>query len=317
MATGRIGNNQLTQDLIFQLHGKMTEQQRIYEQISSNRRILRPSDDPLGTRRALLLTSQQNRVNGYESVISAANTATNITATALDDATSTWSRVSEIATSAADTTKTAADRMGMGQELEQLLEHLVQTSNTSYGGKYIFGGSETGRAAFRAETDPNTNQITGVFYDGNSDLQHVKTSDGNPVTIGIAGSNAGNPNVQGTFIDSQSGVDAFKTLITLRDKLLDNDTIGLSGSDGVLAQVDKVARSITAASVRLGGCQEALDLDKNRVTGENTAIDQNLSDVVDADSVELIMQLNNVQNVYQAALSSAGRILQKSLLNYI
>lgn len=317
MPVGRLGNNQLTRDLVFRLQRQMADQQKLYDQISSNKKILRPSDDPQGTHQALQLRDQKTRQEGYSSVLTAAQTWTNITTTALDDATSTWKRVNEIAISAADGTKTASDRQGMAEELDQLLQHLVQTGNTTYNGKYIFGGSDTRTPAFRVETDAATNRVTGVFYDGNAALQQVKTSDGSPVTIGIAGSNAGDPDVPGTFVDSTSGVDAFKTLIALRDKLSNNDTIGISGSQGLLEQVDGVAKSITAASVRLGGSQETLDLDKNRITEQNATLDQNLSDIENGDPAELIMELNNIQNVYQAALSAAGRLMQKSLLDYL
>jgi len=317
MSIGRIGNNQLTRRLLFQLQEQMQQQEKLFEQISSNKRILRPSDDPVGTSKALNLHDHLNRLSEYDNVIKVADVWTNITNASLDNATSTWSRVNEIAIAAADGTKTASDRLSMAEELEQLLQHMIQISNTTHGGRYIFSGSATDTAAFRVETDANTGRVTGVFYDGNSDLRNIKTKDGGVVPINVVGSDAGDPDAPGVFIDSISGVNSFQTLITLRNKLLNNDTIGISGAGGIIEEIEKTARSITAAQVRLGGSQEILELDKKSIIEHNSTIDQHLSEIEDADTVQLILELNNIQNVYEAALAAGGRLLQTGLLNFI
>lgn len=317
MTIGRVGNNQLTNKLLFQLKGQLQLQERLFEQISSNKKILRASDDPTGTAQSLGLRDQLSRVNEYDSTVKTAEVWTNVTTASLDNATSTWKRVNEIAISAADGTKTEEDRQGMAEELEQLLQHMVQIGNTTHGGRYIFGGGSTDNPAFRAETDANTGRLTGVFYDGDSSTKSVKTKDGGTVPINILGSNGGDPDQTGAFIDNNKGLNAFSTMINLRDKLLNNDTVGLSGSGGVIEQVETVARSISGAQVRLGGSQEILTLDKNRIIEDTATIDQHLSDVEDADTVRLILELNNVQNVYEAALAAGGRLLQTGLLNFI
>jgi flagellar hook-associated protein 3 FlgL len=225
--------------------------------------------------------------------------------------------VSEIAISSADGTKTAEDRAGMAEELEQLLQHLVQVGNTTQGGRYIFSGGKTDTPAFRGETDANTGRITGVFYDGDSSVREVKTKDGGTVKLNTLGSNAGNPDKRGTFIDNNQDVNTFDTMIRLRDKLLANDIIGISGSGGIIEEIDTSARNIAAAQTSLGGSQEILTLDKNRIIEDTATFDQHLSDVEDADTVKLILELNNVQNVYEAALAAGGRLLQTGLLNFI
>lgn len=317
MSIGRVGNNQLTRKLLFQLQSQIEQQERLFEQISSNKRILRPSDDPVGTSKAMHLRDQLNRINEYDTVAKAADVWTNVTTASLDGAVSTWKRVNEIAIAAADGTKTAEDRQGMAEELEQLLQHLVQIGNTTHGGRYIFSGGDTDKPAFEAETDANTGRITGVFYRGDNTIRSVTTKDGGTVPVNIVGSNAGDPNTSGAFIDSTANVNAFTTLITLRDKLLANDTIGLSGTGGVINDVETAARSLAAAQTRVGGSQEILDLDKNRIIEDTAIVDKHLADIEDADTVQLILELNNLQNVYEAALAAGGRLLQTGLINFI
>lgn len=317
MSIGRVGNNQLTQRILYNIQNQLGEQERLFEQISSNKRIHSPSDDPVAASKSMKLRDQLSRIEEYENHVNGAQVWTNITNVALDNTNDTWKRVNEIAISAADGTKTAADRAGMAEELEQLLNHLVQTANTTHGGRYIFGGSKTNQPPFTIETNANTGRITGVYYQGDNHLRQVKTKDQGTLQVNQLGSNAGDPDKPGVFVDSRNNMDMFKTMVELRDKLLANDTVGISGSGGVIEDIETGARSIITAQVRIGGTQEVLDLDRNRLLAQSSEVQQFLSEVEDADIAQLILELNNVQNTYEAALAAGGRLLQTGLLNFI
>lgn len=317
MAVGRVGNNQLTNEILFNIRKQLLLQERLFEQISSNKRILKPSDDPVGTGSAMSIRDQMGRNRDYESSIQTGNVWTNVTNVALESANQEWQRVNEIALSADDGTKTATDLVGMAEELEQLLERLVALSNTQNAGAYVFGGSKTNNPAFRAETDPNTGRITGVFYQGDSFVRSVQTKEEGRTDVNVLGSNGGNPDAAGSFIDTNTGANAFNTIIELRDRLLDNDVIGISQPGGILQDIELVTQSLNGAQVRLGGAQEVFDMDKERIIEEQDDLTQFLSQVEDADVAKLIMELNNVQNVYEAALASGGRIMQLGLLSFI
>ncbi|MBB64335.1 MAG: flagellar hook-associated protein 3 [Waddliaceae bacterium] len=317
MSIGRVGNNQLTRQLMANLKTQLTQQERLFEQISSNKRILRASDDPTGASISMNLHDQLNMLEEYDNVISSGDVWTNVTNTALDSGVSTWKRVNEVAISAADGTKTAADRQGMAEELEQLLQHMVQIANTTHGDRYIFGGSSTDTPPFRSEIDANTGKVTGVFYEGNNQVRKVKTKEEGTVDIGVLGSNAGSPDKPGSFIDSRTGTNVFKTIIDLRDKLLNNDISGISGANGIIKDIETASQSLVSSQVRLGGSQEVLQLDRNRIIEQTSDVGQFLSEVEEADIAKLILELNNAQNVYEAALAAGGRLLQTGLLNFI
>lgn len=317
MGVGRVANNQLVRKILYNIRNQLSNQEDIFEQISSNKKILRPSSDPFGVSKSLSSRDHLQRNGEYEDIINVGEIWTNITSAALDNSVETWKRVNEIALSAADGTKTQADRVAMSEELEQLLEHFIQISNTTNGSRFIFGGTKTDGPPFRSEKNANTGRITGVFYEGDSFSRNIKTKDESSTTVSIIGSNAGDPSTKGAFVDTNTDTDAFKIVIQLRDKLLNNDITGISGSGGVLSKIETAASNLTASQVRLGGTQERLDLDRNRIIQENSDMQQFLSEVEDADVAALILELNNVQNVYEAALASGGRIIQQSLLNFI
>ena len=316
MSLNRVGNNQMTRQLLFHLKSQMSNQERLFEQISSNKRVLRPSDDPGGTSTIMGLQDQLAMLDEYDNVISSADVWTKVSYATLDSAVSTWTRAGEIAKTATDGTKTAADRSKMADEVDQLLSHMVQLSNTTHQNKYIFSGSETGTPPFRTEINEVSGEITGVFYEGNSQVRSVKTKDSGFLKIGILGSNAGNTQENGAFIDSRTGANAFNTLIELRDKLKANDLEGLESSS-LKSDIETTAQNLVSSETRIGGAQEVLQLDRNRIIEETANVGQFLAEVEEADIAKLMLELNNVQNVYEAALASGGRLLQTGLLNFI
>jgi flagellar hook-associated protein 3 FlgL len=317
MGISRVGNNQLVRNILFNIKNQMSEQEKLFEQISSNKKLLAPSSDPIAISRSLSTRDHLQRNEEYDDIIKIGNIWSNISSTALDSAIETWTRINEIAVSAADGTKTAADRMTMAEELEQLLQHYVQVANTTNGHRFIFGGSTTDTPPFEAEKDSNTGRITGVFYRGDSFTREVKSKDNGLTPLNVIGSNAGDPQQKGAFVDTNNDIDSFKTLIQLRDKMLNNDIIGLSGAGGILQDIEDAADTLTSAQVKLGGTQERLEFDRDRIIHQNADLQEFLSEIEDADVAKLILELNNAQNVYEAALASGGRIIQTGLLNFI
>ena len=313
----RVSNNQMTNQILRNVQSQLNLQDRLFQQISSGKQVQKPSDNPIATGKIMNVNGQLQRNTEYQNTINMGNVWTNVTTTALSSAVDAWRRVEELTVSAADGTKSAGDLKAIGEELDQLLQHLVQVSNSENAGSYIFGGSKTKTPPFTANINASTGRISGVFYDGNVESRDMRSSQDSQVSVNVLGSSGGDPSKKGVFIDDSSGVNAFTSLIELRDKLLNNDFIGISGSGGYLEQIQKASRSLTSAQVRVGGAQETLNLDLNRLTQESSDLESFLSKVEDVDVAKAIMQLNNVQNVYEAALAAGGRVMQTTLLKYI
>ena len=262
MSISPLGKGQLTTNIINDIRRQLSDQQTLLEQISSSKRLSRPSDDPSAVADAMNIRSKIARNEQYEKTIDTANLWTNITVTALDSSIDVWRRVNEIAIMASDGTKNANDLNNLATELDQILQYMVQISNTQANGSYVFGGSNTKTPPFRIETDPS-GKIIGVHYDGNNSLRQLKTNDMGNITINSLGSNACNPNHSGTFIDTNHGTNAFNTIIQLRDQLQNNNIIGISGQDGIIRDIEKISSGLINAQVKIGTAQEVLQLEQN------------------------------------------------------
>ncbi len=166
------------------LRGNQLAVLRAHEQLSSGRRILRPSDDPAGTSRALLL---RRELAGSERI----QAAIGLGRGQLDQATSTLQHASELLTRARELllqgmngTLGDEDRKTVAAELVELREQLLDAGNLRSGDAYLFGGTRTGAAPFE---ELSLNGRTRVFYRGNSEEQEIQAGADARVAITMAG----------------------------------------------------------------------------------------------------------------------------------
>ncbi len=106
----------------------------------------------------------------------------------------------------------------------------------------------------------------------------------------------------------------FNTLIDLKDYLADNDRDGIERSIGRLEQnFDLMTSRIVDAGMKFS----RLEVRETITTEVGLSLTERKSMIEDADIIESIMKLQNVETAYQAALSSTSRILNLSLVDYL
>ena len=93
-------------------------------------------------------------------------------------------RLRELTMQAANGSVTASDRASIGAELDQLLQELVGIGNSKRGDRFLFGGTESGRAPFELVTD---NGGTRVIYHGNHDRLEVDVAPGVQTALNLPG----------------------------------------------------------------------------------------------------------------------------------
>ncbi len=111
-----------------------------------------------------------------------------------------------------------------------------------------------------------------------------------------------------------SGTDVFSVLIDIRDKLYRNDG---SGVGAMLDDVEAALDQITTALGKTGAVSKSFALAAARLDTENTNLQALISKLEDADIAELAISLQTKQAAYEAALATAARIMNTTLLNYI
>ena len=155
----------------------------MYQQISSVKRILTASDDPLGAAQAVQLTLKSGALAQYSS-----NQTTALSSLQQED--STLSNVSNVIQSiqtqivhAGDGSLTDSDRSAVATAIQGLRDQLFGLANTTDSdGNYIFSGLKGGTAPFS-----NNASGTGASYSGDQGQRTVQISEGRSIPVGDTG----------------------------------------------------------------------------------------------------------------------------------
>lgn len=121
---------------------------RLNEQISSQKKINRPSDDPEGMARTLDLTSTLSSLDQYSENIDTADGWLSLADEELGLASDVVTRLKELCEQASTGTYTDDERDSIVTEVKELMEELVSIANSEYAGDSIFAGSKTDTNAY-------------------------------------------------------------------------------------------------------------------------------------------------------------------------
>ncbi len=133
------------------LHNLQQTQSRLMElnmHASSQKRINKPSDDPVGAGRVLNYRSSLASIDQYRSNIDTAKGWLNLADESMMQVSTIMTKLKGLAEQGATGTMTASDREATSYEVRQLFSQLVNLANTRYEGKSIFGGQKFEGSAF-------------------------------------------------------------------------------------------------------------------------------------------------------------------------
>jgi flagellar hook-associated protein 3 FlgL len=115
--------------------------------------------------------------------------------------------------------------------------------------------------------------------------------------------------------------DAFTTLITVRDLLRNDQNLPIeevqSRLSGMLPEVDQAHTGVLDGLRELGFRSSSMDTLTSRVASLKIASQQSLSLVQDADLSQVILQLQQQDMAYTAALQVSAKVIQTSLAGYL
>jgi len=144
----RVSSRGLYYNVNLQL-GSIAEQlKQINEQIASQKRINKPSDDPIGITQALRLKKVLSQIGQYGKNIQHGQSWLSITDSALQTVNGLIVRGKEIANQMSTGTYNGDQRSNAAQEIKNIIAQLVQLGNTKLTGRYIFSGYQEDTASF-------------------------------------------------------------------------------------------------------------------------------------------------------------------------
>ncbi|MGO0121825.1 flagellar hook-associated protein FlgL [Desulfothermobacter acidiphilus] len=296
----RVTTNMLGINFLRDLNSRLEQIAKRQEELSSGRRLNRPSDDPLGVMGALRLRAQLAENRQYHKNMADAVDWLNTTESALRDALATVQRARELAVAGANSDLPPGALQALSQEVEQLQQHLVDVANTSYAGRYIFAGTQTDRPpCYQSGNDSQGNPIYN--WQGNSGIISYEIAPSTTVQVNV------------------SGIDIFPAMVNslaeLRNALQSGQVTIVSSK--CLQELDQHMDSLLGILSRVGAKVKRLEMGMERLESNEADLTRLLSQTEDADMARTIVSLKTQENVYRAALAVGARLLQPSLVDFL
>ncbi len=296
----RVPTRSTSDNVIGQLQKLGTKQAQLQKQISTNQRIFLPSDDPAAMGRMLAIGSEQNRIVQYRRNIDVASSVAQASYSGLNSLNNLASRAGELSTLGRGVLGNDA-AASYGAEVDQVLEQAVQLGNSRFGNDYLYAGTALDTEPFAVTRDA-AGKITDVTYNGDLQQSAVSLSD----TASL------NPRTEG---DTNLGIrDFIKQLVALRDALNVNDTTAVSAAGaGLETSTDTMISGIS----QNGAIQLRIEVAQAQQGARSDSLEKLASSESDVDLAGTVVKLSQATNSYEAALASASKIMNLSLLDYL
>jgi flagellar hook-associated protein 3 FlgL len=179
----RISTNQLYQRSINNIIAQQEKLSRLDQELSNNRRVQSPSDDPIAAAQIELMSHRLKSSEVYKSNIQSANSKLKIEEDVLTGVKTALQRLREIQVQAGNSALSDSDRKTLANEAQNLLNQLQDYANfKDNDGYYMFSGSRSASAAISL--------MNGQYvYNGDSTLRLQQISDSMQVAINDTGDN--------------------------------------------------------------------------------------------------------------------------------
>jgi len=264
------------------------------QQVSSGKRVAKPSDDPDATTDILRLNSDKNESAQYSKNLTFARSKLETTDGVLDTIEQIVERARVLGLSSLSVPEQAK---GYVTETNALRDQVLTSANTTFAGRYIFGGSVTTTAPYVKNPD------TTVSYNGDGEDMALEIGRSLTIQTQIPGSDLFN-----------GSVDIFATLSDLATAMQAGDKAGIG------AQVQKIEQFTDVMSVarsKVGGYLNLATSVETNMSSANVARERVLSAEEAADLAAAISELTTSQNALQATLSVGARLSELNIWNFL
>lgn len=286
----RISSLYHSQAMLAQMNSNNDRLSKLMEQMSTQKRVNVPSDDPVAATRLVQLNREQSAIKQYQENISRVSGTLSVQESHIQAMSDNLLAINDKLLSANNSTYSEKDMSGYGAELSSMLDSLVDSLNAqNENGSYLFSGTKT-------DTKPVVlDDATGKYvYQGNDGTR--ETTVANSVTI------KENTNVASAFSASGNDLEMLNQLKDLSEKMQDPN----ASFNDYQPQIDQVLKlesdsrdKVSALFTNLGGRQNQLTLLDNAHTDVSMANDQVVHDLSDTDwaatSMNMQLYVNSVQ----------------------
>jgi flagellar hook-associated protein 3 FlgL len=271
------------------------------EQLSTQKRINRVSDDPIGLAQAIRVKGRIADMSQFQKNIDFSKGYLESAETALSIINDNLLRARDLAVQMANSTYGSESREAAGREIKEIVTEVISRANTSYGKRFVFSG-------FRTET-PTLNP-DGVFL-GDDGAVFLQVSNDVPRQINLQ--------ARGLFEalpeERQFGhMNMVDSLNTLYEAMMDSDQDSIRRC---MSELDHQMEKVQTSRAQLGARFNGIDHSGQQIEVDKDLSSNDLSRLEDADFYKISSDFKRTEAVLQSTMMASNKILQPSLLNFL
>ncbi|MDI4650349.1 flagellar hook-associated protein FlgL [Cohnella hashimotonis] len=302
----RVTQSMMNTQLLRNVSSNLGRMNDLQNQLSTGRRINKPSDDPVGLTFSMRYRSEIDANDQYVKNTDSATSMLDFTDTTLGQAGDVLQRLRELAVKGATGAQPQEAYDAINLEVKELYNQLVEIGNSKFNGKYVFNGEQTQTAPY-----PGTkiDDATGkMAYEVTTDAGQTQYELGPGVTLGA---NLTGVEIFGNPTDADN---VFLVVKQVSDALKDGNYNKVSD---LIGSIDTRLGTLLEKRAEVGARTNRLALVSDRLTQTGVNLKSIQSKTEDADMAEVITNLKTEENVYQASLSAGAKLISPSLVDFL
>jgi len=301
----RVTQNITTSNFISYINQHAENLLKTQQQIASQKRINKSSDDPIGMGQVLGYRTNLAVTDQYQENIKQGMTRLEFNELTLDLSSDLVNTARKLAENYSGSTLSAATRQSAALQVKDLYDQVMQMANSKFNGNYTFSGHASNTAPFSRDADFN------ATYNGDDGEFRIMVSDNVEVNIVADGSkifqNAAN-----------GGVNIFDELKNLIDGLENPDPVAGSAQIEATANVLQAGRDqINSRRSEYAPVLYRLQATDDYLANLRPKVEEAMATLEQADITKAVVELQHLELAYETTLATAARIIQPSLLDFL
>ena len=294
MSGTRVTHRTISTNALANLQANLAATQRLSDRLSSGRAIQRPSDDPSGTVSALQIRADSRAQQQFVRNADDGLGWLGVTDGALSNGIAALRRARELVLQGANTGASGQQaREALATEVRTIREGLLETANTRYLGRPVFGGTTNGDKAFAAD---------GSYVGDNGTVERR-----------VSAQSTVRADTPGRDIFTSGGQSVFELLDRVAENLTSSPDTLQTDLDELSSFLDRFTTGQSQVGARYARIESQRQIAEDRVLDLRSA----LSDVENIDLPKTVMDLQLQQVAYQASLGATAKVIQPTLMDFL
>lgn len=271
------------------------------EQVSSGRRINRPSDDPAGAEAVIRLRSTQVELEQFRKSAGSAGDKLTHADSLISDFQLKLDRVRTVLAQGVSDTTTQDARNALATEIDSLRQQILNLANSTSNGEYVFGGTRQNVLPFDSAGNPAATPTQ-------TQQQQIEPN-ATPIATGVI--------AESVFSDATGTIFAELTNAAAALRGTGNPAADRTTLQGVQSRIAVFASQSNDAQGRIGANQQHVSDVLTRLDRTHFALEESAQNIEGVDLAEAAIAFTEAQTALEATLQTSARFGRRSLLDFL